>query len=237
MTTTTIIIILNKMYLYLFYTLFIFLAIILLLFYNFSFSKDVDKYRIKTILADDLQTGDIFLTDYQNVNNFIITSLFKENFMHPSIVLKEGNEIYVLDYIADKGIIKKPLNSWHKFNSINGCIVGLNKLKCSDEKREIVERNLKELYENYKPKLEGPPGFDLSWRRFWWPAKKYHTNFDISKMVCLELNVHLLIESGVIAKNRSIESYLPRDFENMNGFTTLPGFKFKEFNLINTIIF
>ena len=170
MITMTIIIILNKMYLYLFYILFIFLAIILLLFYNFSFSKDVDKYRIKTILADDLQTGDIFLTDYQNVNNFIITSLFKENFMHPSIVLKEGNEIYVLDYIANKGIIKKPLNSWHKSNS-------------------------------------------------------------------LELNVHLLIESGVIAKNRSIESYLPRDFENMKGFTTLPGFKFKEFNLINTIIF
>jgi len=224
------------MYIYIFYILFIFMFLFMILFYNFSFSKDINNYEIKTFLIDELQTGDILITDYQNINNFVITSFFGENFMHPTIIIRENDEVYVLDYISRKGLLKRPIITWYKYN--HNSIVGINKLECSQYDRDNLKNKLNELYNYYKPlTLDGPPGFNISWRRFWWPSKKFHTNYEIKKMVCLEIVVLFLIQAGVINKNRSIESYLPRDFEKMKGFSTTENYKFKEFNLINSIIF
>jgi len=223
------------MYLYLFYFLFFFVALLILLFYNFAFNKDVDKFMIHNVKADQLETGDIILIDFQNINNILITSLFKENFMHPAIILREGDKISVIDYISRKGLLKRSLQDWVGYN--NESIYAVNKLECSKEEREKLTIRLSHLYQFYKTKLnQGPKGFNWSWRRFWWPSKHYHDP-NLKDSVCLELVAYFLIQMGIIKKNRSVESYLPRDFVNMQGFSTYRPFKFKEFNLVNSIIF
>jgi len=223
------------MYVYLFYIFFILISIILLLFYNFAFHKDVDKYEIKNISADQLNTGDVMLIDFQNINNFFITTLFRENFMHPGIVLKEEGNIYILDYIARKGLLKRTLTEWLAYNSES--IFTINKLHCSDEDRNILATKLENLYQFYKPKLTGPTGFSWKWKRFWWPQKNYFKPYNFRDMVCLELIVHFLMEAGVVKKKRSIESFLPRDFEKMQGFSLNDKFSFKETYLVNSLIF
>ena len=223
------------MYVYLFYIFFFIISIILLLFYNFAFHKDVDKYKIKSITSDELNTGDIILIDFQNINNFFITTLFKENFMHPAIILKEEEDTYVLDYIAHKGLLKRTLAEWLAYN--NKSIFTINKLSCSQENREKLANNLENLYQFYKPKLSGPSGFSWSWRRFWWPKKEYYKPYNFRSMVCLELVVYFLMEAGVVNKNRSVESFLPRDFENMKGFSFNDNFSFKDTYLVNSLFF
>lgn len=223
------------MYIYLFYILFFIISIALLLFYNFAFHKDVDNYEVKSITSNELNTGDIILIDFQNINNFFIASLFRENFMHPAIVLKEEEEIYVLDYITHKGLLKRTLAEWLAYN--NKSIFSINKLVCSEENRKKITNKLNYLYQFYKPKLSGPGGFNWGWSRFWWPRKEYYKPYHLKNMVCLELVVYFLMEIGVVKKNKSIESFLPRDFEKMRGFSTTDNFSFKDSYLVNSLIF
>ena len=223
------------MYVYLFYLFFIIVTIILILFYNFAYHKDIDKYQMKTLKAEELDTGDILLIDFQNINNFFITTFFKENFMHPSIVIKENDQIYIIDYIAHKGLIKRALPEWLAYN--NTSIFSINKLECSKEDRLQIKEKLNHLYEFYKHKLPGPSPFSLAWKRFWWPTKKYFKPYNFKDMVCLELMVFFLMEAGIIKKSRSVESFLPRDFEKMKGFSLNNNFSFKETYLVNSLIF
>jgi len=224
------------MYKIIFYILTVILLILLLIFYNFVFSNKWNKYETKNIKLDELQTGDIILTDFQNFNSFLVTICFKENFMHPSIVLREGDEVYILDYLAEKGLIKRSLANWYGSGEKN--INLYNKLNCSEIEREKVTKHLNYLYEKLNLQLsEGPPGFDLSWKRFWWPEKSYNKPIEFNKMVCCELMAHFLMEAGIIKKNRNISSFLPRDYINMNGFTTADGFNYNQFNLINNLLF
>ena len=223
------------MYLYLFYFLFLFIALLILLFYNFAFNKDVDQFKVFNIKAEQLETGDIILIDFQNINNILVTSIFKENFMHPAIVLREGDDINIIDYISGKGLLRRTLQEWASYNS--DCLYAINKLECSKEEREQLTTKLIQLYHFHKTKLnKGPRGFRWSWRRFWWPSDHYYEP-NLKESVCLELVSYFLIQMGIVKKNRSVESYLPRDFINMQGFSTYAPFKFKEFNLVNTIIF
>lgn len=223
------------MYIYLFYTFFIFIALVLLLFYNFAFSKDVEKYKITSLQANQIKAGDVLLIDFQNINNFIITSLFKENFMHPCIVIEEEGQLYVLDYIAKKGLLKRSLPEWLSYNKTSIFLV--NHLQCSDEDRKIINDKLCQLTSFYQPKLQGPCGFTLKWKRFWWPQKEYYKIYDMKSMVCVELMIFFMMEAGIVNKNRSIESFLPRDFEHMQGFSLNKKFSFKDSRLVNSLIF
>lgn len=207
----------------------------MLLYYNFVFNKDVSNYQMKNITKDELNTGDIFLIDFQNINNFFITSLFKENFMHPAIVLKEEDETYIIDYIARKKLVKRTLAEWKAYNKRSVYI--LNKLDCDDEKRKTLTNKLKELYDEHKDILSGPSGFSLDWKRFWWPSDYYQEPNDLNNLVCMELIVYFLMKMGIIETNKSIESFLPRDFENMKGFKSKDNFSFKESFLVNSIFF
>lgn len=224
------------MYKIIFYILTIILLIILLIFYNFVFSNKLNRYKTKNMKVDELQTGDIILTDFQNFNSFLVTICFKENFMHPSIVLREDDKVYILDYLSEKGLIKRSLANW--YGGGEKTINLYNKLNCSEEDRRKITKNLNYLYNSIQPRVtEGPPGFDLSWKRFWWPEKGYNKPIELKKMVCCEISAHLLMEASIVKKIRNISSFLPRDYINMTGFTTTDGFDYSQYNLINNIIF
>lgn len=216
--------------------LLLFVLILTFLLTNFAFHKDVPVDGVINVKLDDLQTGDIMVVDYQNIHNFLITSLFSENTMHMAIVIREGDDIKILDYIHPHGLVKRSVSNW--LISTRHSIKIINKLECNELYREKLTAKLNQLFYFYEKKLlDGPSGFTLDWVRFWWPSQNYVPPREMKKLVCIEVMMYFLMEAGVIKKEKSIESYLPRHFEKMEEITLEPGYKFKEKYLLNTIIF
>jgi hypothetical protein len=224
----------NKMLFYIKIFYFILVFIVIWLFYNYTKSKNFDRYYAKDIKVDELNTGDILLLEYQNINNVLLSALFFENFMHPVIVLKEEGEVKIIEQVAKKGLVKKRFSEWLEYN--DRAIILVNRLECPDEDRKLLGEKLSVMQNKYSKILSPAPSFSLKWKRFWWPEKDYHRP-DYNNMVCLEATAWLLAECGMVNKNKSLESYLPRAYEKMEGFDLKAPFMFKEFYLVNSFIF
>ena len=100
-----------------------------------------------------------------------------------------------------KGFVIQSLAEWMEFNK--NTLILLNKLECSDEKREYIKNTVLELHEKHKDDIKPAPGFSLKWKRFWWPREKYHEP-DFHNMVCLELMTWLLMNAKVIKNEKSL---------------------------------
>lgn len=232
------------------YKVFIYLYIIIILFINIFFwrflytKKKVLNIQTKTLFRDDIKTGDVFLVDWQRFKNVLLSSFMRSSFMHPCIAVWDNNDLYIIEiinYFNDKkykGLIKVPFNKWYRINK-KGLILH-NKLDIEskdkeDEKkeREVLAHNILELYEKYKNNIKEPGGFSYSWKRFLKPPPKYTKLEKFDDRICTEITAMLLIESGIVKANKSVESYYPDSFIGMKEFDTNKPYEYNQHYLVH----
>ncbi len=211
------------------------LSISLILFFRYIYvKKNTLDLPTKTLYREQINTGDIFLLDWQRANNIFISSIFNNSFMHPSIAVWEKGDLFMIElinYFNDekyKGLIKVPFNKWYRIN--RRALFLHNKLE-TDINREKIAQKILKFYIDYKGKMGQPKGFGRDWLRFWKPEKNYKEREDFSNLICTELIAMLLKEVGIAKKNKSIESYQPDSFIGMKDFELEKGYKYDDYYL------
>lgn len=229
-----------------YYKLFIYLYTFTLLLSLFLFFRYIRTKQnqldipIKTLFRDNIQTGDIFLLDWQRANNIFIASFFKNSFMHPAIAVWENNDLFMIElinYFNDdkyRGLIKVPFNKWYRIN--RRALFLHNKLTIKGDEDNIKRQEIKEkilnFYLEYKGKMGEPKGFNKDWIRFWYPSKGYKPIEKFDNVICTEVLAFLLNEIGIVKKCKSIESYTPDSFIGMKDFELEENYNYKEYNLV-----
>lgn len=227
-----------KIFIYL-YTFTLLLSLIL--FYRYLKTKQNQlDIPTKTLFRDDIQTGDVFLLDWQRTNNVFIASFFNNSFMHPAIAVWENNDLFMVElinYFNDekyKGLIKVPFNKWYRIN--RRALFLYNKLTIKDDKdnkkRDEIKEKILKFYLDYKGKMGTPKGFSYDWIRFWYPSKEYKTLEKFDNVICTEVLAFLLKEIGIAKKSKSLESYTPDSFIAMKDFDLEEGYSYKESSLV-----
>lgn len=223
------------------YKIFIYLYVIVIILINIFFwrflytKKKVFNIETKTLYRDQIKTGDVFLVDWQRFKNVLLSSFMRSSFMHPCIAVWEDDDLYIVEiinYFNDKkykGLIKVPFNKWYRINK-RGLIL-YNRLTISNDEekyREIIKNNILDFYEKHKNDIKEPAGFSYSWKRFLNPPPKYQklTNFD--DRLCTEITAMILIETGIVKANKSVENYVPDSFIAMKDFDTNKPYEYKE---------
>jgi len=219
------------------------LVLSFLLYAKYLWTKDkIYKIPTKNLYRDNIKTGDILLLDWQRYNNIFISSLFGNSFMHPSIALWEEDDLYMIElinYFDDvkyKGLIKVPFNKWYRINK--KALILHNKLTIKDENgtnkhvRKDLRDKINNFYHEYKGRVGTPAGLRKDWIRFWYPGEKYQKIEKFDSIICTEIISFMLKETGVVEKDKSIESYTPDNFIGMNNFNTKRPFLYKEHYLV-----
>lgn len=216
------------------------LILSLFLFYRYLKIKNI-QFDIPTrnLYRDDIKTGDIFLVDWQRVNNIFLASLFSNSFMHPAIALWDKGDLFMIElinYFDDdnyKGLIKIPFNKWYRINK-KGLIL-YNKLKIakdSKQKREEIAEKILNFYTEYKGKMGTPNGLSWDWTRFWFPQKDYQPLVKFDNIICTEVIAMLIKEVGIAKKDKSVENYMPDSFIGMRDFALEKGYSYKNNYLV-----
>jgi len=137
------------------------LSLSLILFARYIYiKKNQLDIPIKTLFRDNIKTGDVFLVDWQRINNIFLASLFSNSFMHPAIAVWDKGDLFMIElinYFDDdkyKGLIKIPFNKWYRINKKG--LVLYNKLKikgdCKERRKELADKILN-FYTEYKGKM------------------------------------------------------------------------------------
>lgn len=224
------------------YTFILLLSLTLYSKYLYTKSK-IFKIPTKNLYRDNIKTGDIFLLDWQRYNNVFISSLFNNSFMHPSISIWENGDLYMIELInyfnSDKytGLIKIPFNKWYRINK--RAIILYNRLTIKNEStdnlgvREKLGEKIITFYNEYKGLIKKPNGLSKDWLRFWYPTKKYKKLENFDNVICTEIISFMLKETGVVEKDKSVESYTPDSFIGMKKFKTKNPYIYKNHFLVN----
>ena len=166
---------------YSFYIILILIIIILIVWFTlydrFIITKNYRQEKLKYIYKDDIKTGDIIIMDFQGIQSFFLASFFKNNYMHPVMAFWKDEELFIFEFIEyrdKKGLVIIPYQEW-KYRNRNS-MVKLSRLEINSDKEEELRKNITtkiyQYYNKYKDLLKEPPGFDLSWKRFWFKQDK-----------------------------------------------------------------
>ena len=208
----------------------------LILFYRFTFISNLDQYQRKYVDYDSFDTGDILLVSFENFGKFFVGSMLNMEFLHPTIVVKEEGETYVLEvmgYTNKKGFLKLKLEEW--INRNKNCNIMVNKLDIEDDSKETREELARKLlaytnrYTDGSEKITDVGYFDLSWFRYLNPKGIYkHPKLESGKTPCNEFCTRILVEAGVVKGDKPLEHYYPDQFIGMKGFTVNQPYRYGE---------
>jgi hypothetical protein len=224
------------------YLYFFTMLLSLFLFFRYiNVKKNQLDLKTKSIYRDDIKTGDVFLIDWQRANNIFLASLFGNSFMHPSIAVWDKGDLFMIElinYFNDekyKGFIKIPFNKWYRINKRGLFLHNVLNIKDDEDgkKREELGKKILDFYIEYKGKMGEPSGFGRDWIRFWYPSEGYKPIEKFDSIICTEVMTMLLKETGIVKKNKSIESYVPDSFIGMRDFECLEPYDYKEHYLAN----
>jgi len=223
--------------LFVFYLSLILIIISIYMTHNYYKYKDFSGYSIKKLRKENIKSGDIFLVAYHKPQNLIGDLLMKVKFNHVSLAVWEKGELYLIEYANyfDKyqGLLKIPYQRWIRFNK-NTTILK-NSISSTGEEREDNkeererednkeekerEKKILEYYYQNKDKMsEFKGGWNMSWYRFLYKKNKYQP-LDLSyQTTCTEIMVSMLMDSGIIKKEKALSDYHQSDFIGMSGFT------------------
>lgn len=241
----------------------ILIFLIFITFILFSCSRFYDsnvKYKFNTRLIhyEDIRAGDIFLVSFESVSKMFSDSFFRIYFLHPTIVVEEDDEKYVIElmnYGNKKGFHKMQLDEWISRQKHNTIL--LNKLSILDPDKEmppvpgsaeqdniflsgIGEEDIrKEIskriisfskpFEDGEKKIETVGGFDSTWWKYASPKGEYAPQ-EIENGVtpCNEFCVYLLVKSGIVGENKHVNFFHPDEFIGMQGFEIKKPFKYSQ---------
>jgi len=218
------------MYEYYLTALITFLVIWFLLFSRYVMTKKIDGENLKQIYKEDIQTGDIIILDFQSIQSLFIASLFRNNYMHPSIALWQDGELFMVElmgYSDKKGLLKIPFEEWKRRNRHG--IAKLCKLEIEEndkERRELIAKKIEQYYQKYKPLLSTPRGFSWNWRRFWFQVSKQ--NYLLDELNCSEVLVMILIKCGILSRQHALHDFTPERLSRINSIQFSRPFMYKE---------
>ena len=205
-------------------------------FYRFSVVKSLDNYERRFVTYDTFNTGDVLLVSFENMGKLFVGSIFKIEFLHPALVVKEDGISYVLELMGYKnmqGFIKMKLEEWINRNKSHHIMV--NKLETSDENREELARKFLSFTHRYSDgcdKISDVGSFDWSWRRYINPTGPFKSpTIENGKTTCNEFCTKILVESGVVKGDKPLEHYQPDSFIGMKGFTPTEQYLYNEYYL------
>lgn len=205
------------------------------LFQRFFFVNDPDRFDVKKIKDNDVDSGDIFLISFENTTKLFSNGFFGIEFMHPAIVVEKNNRKYVIElmnYSDKKGLQILELGEWINRNKNN--IMLLNKLIATDKDRKIANDKLISFaypFQDGKDKIKSVGGLGRrEWYRYVYPSEKGYVEPEIksNKTLCNEFTVYLLIKAGIIKPDKSVYHYHPDQFINMKGFVLEKEYMYKE---------
>lgn len=213
----------NHIKLFVFYLSLILIIISIYMVHNYYKYKDFSGYSIKKLRKENIKSGDIFLVAYHKPQNLIGDLLMKVKFNHVSLAVWENGELYLIEYANyfDKyqGLLKIPYERWIKFNK-NTTILKNSISSVGEKKRREREKKILEYYYQNKDKMtEFKGGWNMSWYRFLYKKNKYRP-LDLNyQTTCTEIMVSMLMNSGIVKKEKALSDYHQSDFIGMSGFS------------------
>ncbi len=179
-----------------------------------------DNYPVKKIYRDEIKTGDIFLLGNNKKNKIFGDSIFMIRFVHPSIALWEGTNLYILEfaiYPDKKGFLKLPFDEWIRYNKNKKILKsGLEIKNERKEDREKIKNNILSFYEKNRDKINSKNmDFNLTWLRF---PLRIKEELDIDSISCTEVLAQIIESSGIAIKDKGPSYYHQSDFISLSGF-------------------
>lgn len=217
----------------------IFLVYILILFfytwYNLVFNKNFNSFDVKNLYLDNIKSGDIFLIANTKPNKVLGDLFLNIEFYHPSLVLWEGSNLFILEYgvyPGEKGFLKIPFRRWIKFNK-NKLILH-NPLKIKENENNIREELSNNMVKFYKERKEDFNKLDTksninNLRILFRLSKKINFN----NILCTEVITILLYYLKLVDNNKNIMYYKSSDFIKLKGFNIKDNFSYNENYLCN----
>ena len=234
--------------------IFIFLAFIVFIFLAYARFVDSNvkyKFDTKIVKYEDIRAGDVFLVSFESVSKMFSDSFFRIYFLHPTLVVEEDDEKYVIElmnYGNSKGFHFMQLDEWINRQKHNTILI--NKLDISstssagsdlednfhglaseDIRKEISKRliSFSQPFSDGEKKIETVGGFDSTWWKYASPEGSYAPQ-DIENGVtpCNEFCVYLLVKSGIVGENKHVNFFHPDEFIGMEGFEIKKPFSYGE---------
>lgn len=229
-------------YYYAFQNVFFFcLLFFLFMFCRFLYYKNYSGLQVGMTTYESIRTGDIFIVSYNRPLLFVFEGIMGINYEHTCIALRDETGLYIVEFamyphkkdLPDyRGIIKIPFSIWLRHNKSS--FIVRNKINYSDENSENkLSAKIEEFYQ--KTKYDKSIGsLNLGWLRFPFPSDKYKKPvIGETNLTCIEYNVYLLAETGIIINPRSLEYYDPQKYIDMKGFDVNEEYKYSKSEIID----
>lgn len=222
---------------FLFYVLINILIVLIIISYYVTNLSNFSMYDVKKIKKENINTGDLFIVSYNHKTKYaLFNSFIKSKFIHPSIALREGEKLYLIEYNnyfdQYEGLIKIPYEEWINFNK-NGKIY-VNHIESKDNKKDLSKEMNNWFEKNKKDVSKKINYMDYSWFRFINPMNnKYESTKENPNITCCEIICEILCELNIVEKNKSLQFYRPDSFINMKDFTFTKDYYLKDSYLLD----
>lgn len=197
------------------------------------YTKDYRDIMQNNLNYDDINTGDLLLVSYSNIDSITSNSMMGLKFTHAAICSKEGSNIYVYElanYFEEiTGFIKIPFSEWLMYNK--NTLILYNKLKIVNDSR--IKRDFLSIMMNkFRNKHMTDNVFnmvDFS-LRYLNPETEYsELDFPNKNYACHEVVLSMMKEVGIILDMKSTENYTTEDMVGMKNFNLRSSFSYDEY--------
>ena len=197
------------------------------------YAKDYRNLRRNYLHYDDIDTGDLLLVSYSNLDAITSNSMIGLKFTHASICSREGSNLYIYElanYFNEiTGFIKIPFSEWLKYNK--NTLILYNKLKITNDSY-IKRKYLSIMFDKFRKKHMTDGVFnmvDFSVRYFM-PEQNYSSlDFNSKNYACYEVILAMMKDIGIISEMKSTENYTTDDMIGMKNFKLRPSFSYDEY--------
>jgi len=210
-----------------------FVLIFFIFCYRFFDINTKNRFESRIVHYEDIRAGDVFLVCFESITKMVSDSMLRIQFLHPAIVIEDNGEKYVVELMnySDKtGFHKMELDEWFSRQKHNTIL--LNKLDSPEDLRKEISRKVisfSQPYSDGQKKIESVGGFDSSWFKFLYPKETYvEQKIENNVTLCNEFCVYLLIKSGIVKNNKSVDNFHPDSFIGMKDFDFNDPFSYKE---------
>ena len=220
-----------------YYELFYFLLIMTCIIYiilgsRLIYTKDYRDMTQNFLHYNDINTGDLFLVSYSNVDSITSNSMMGLKFTHAAICAREGTNLYIYElanYFEEiTGFIKMPFSEWIKYNKNTLILYNkLNIVKDSIIKRKYLSIMFDKFHKKYKTdNVFNMVDFAL---RYINPEPEYsQLDFTKKNYACYEVILSMMKDVGIILDLKSTENYTTEDMIGMRNFKLRPSFDYTE---------
>ena len=217
-----------------FYFLFIMVSILyIILGSRLIYTKDYRDIRQNYLNYNDINTGDLFLVSYSNIDTITSNSMMGLKFTHAAITSKEGSNLYIYElanyFEQITGFIKIPFSEWLKYNK--NTLILYNKLNIVND-NNIKRKYLSIMFDKFHKKYVTDDVFnmvDFSLRYI--NPEMYYTELDFTKnnYACYEVILSMMKDTGIISNMKSTENYTTEDMIGMKSFNLRSSFDYSEY--------